>query len=98
MARSAKDAVNARSLNFLRPIFRILRKTNNLVLMRFCYANTAGHTETVLIETEWQLKNYLRKLPPRTIVIWKEFEYPWLNDCPQGLTPNRNGELEYGAY
>ncbi len=90
--------MNAKSLSFLRPIFHTLSKTNDLVLLRCCFSRMAGHTEIHLIETEYQLKLLLRRLPAKTIIEWKPFKYPDFSGCVKGLIPTKEGTLEYGAY
>lgn len=89
--------VSAKSLSFLRPIFKILRKTNDLVLIECSYSRQGGNREIFLIDTQEQLKDLIRRLPPQAILRWDIFS-PNFKDCPSGIMPMKNGRLVYGAY
>jgi hypothetical protein len=58
----------------------------------------AGHNELVLVDTEYQLKQLIRRLPPQTVVRWKVLPRPDFRNEPTGLMPMLDGKLIYGAY
>lgn len=90
--------VSAKSIKFLRPIFHVLRNTSDSVLVQCLFSRMAGHSELVLVDTEYQLKQLIRRLPPQTIVRWKILPRPDFRNEPSGLMPTKDGELVYGAY
>ena len=88
---------SAKSIAFLRPIWKALRRGKLVVVLRR-FSRLAGHRDWFIISEFPQLRELIADSPPQTILQWVDINEPDWETMAKGKVPNNKGVLECGSY